>query len=156
MTAKDIEYRVNRADATCFITTAAHADKMDAVAASCPTLHTRIIVGSERDGWIKLRDGIALAAGSPDFPTADTAGDENAICYFTSGTTGYPKMTLHTHSSYPLGHMTTGKYWLDQRPGQLHWNISDTGLGQGGLEQLFWSLELWVNYLCLFNQWLFS
>ena len=139
MTDKDIAYRINRAEATCFITTEAHAAKLEAVAAECPTLKARIIIGSRREGWTNYED--ALAVASAEFTTVDTGADENAICYFTSGTTGYPKMTLHTHTSYPLGHLTTGRYWLDQRPGELHWNISDTG----------WAKAAWSSYFGPWN-----
>jgi acetyl-CoA synthetase/medium-chain acyl-CoA synthetase len=139
MTSKDIAYRINRAQATCFITTETHAAKLEAVLDECPTLKARLIIGSEREGWTNYE--AAVAAASADFMTADTRSDENAICYFTSGTTGYPKMTLHTHVSYPLGHVTTGAYWLDQRPGELHWNISDTG----------WAKAAWSSYFGPWN-----
>ncbi len=135
MTDKDISYRINRAEATCFITTEAYAPRLEAVADECPTLQAQIIIGSQREGWTNYEE--AMAAASTEFETADTASDENAICYFTSGTTGYPKMTLHTHTSYPLGHITTGTYWLDQRPGQLHWNISDTGWAKAAWSSFF-------------------
>jgi acetyl-CoA synthetase/medium-chain acyl-CoA synthetase len=139
LTAKDIAYRVNRAEATCFITTEAHAPKLEAVADECPTLKARLIIGTRREGWTSYED--ALASASEQFETADTDSDENAICYFTSGTTGQPKMALHTHASYPLGHVTTGTYWLDQRPGDLHWNISDTG----------WAKAAWSSYFGPWN-----
>ncbi|MEM7115339.1 MAG: AMP-binding protein [Chloroflexota bacterium] len=139
MTPKDIAYRINRAEATCFISVATHAPKLEAVEAECPTLKAKVIIGSEREGWTNYEQG--LAAASDEFETAETTSDENAICYFTSGTTGHPKMTLHTHASYPLGHKTTGTYWLDQRPGQLHWNISDTG----------WAKAAWSSYFGPWN-----
>jgi acyl-coenzyme A synthetase/AMP-(fatty) acid ligase len=134
LTAKDIEYRVNAAEAACFITDAAHAAKLEAVAKTCPSLKSRILVGGQREGWTAYSDAVAKAV--EDFPAADTASDENAICYFTSGTTGYPKMAMHTHASYPLAHETTGRFWLDQRPSDLHWNISDTG----------WAKAAWSSY----------
>ncbi len=140
MTSKDIEYRINRAEATCFITVPQHADKMDQVSDSCPTLKAKVLIGANRDGWSNYESGMDTAV--PEYETAVTQGDENAICYFTSGTTGYPKMTLHTHTSYPLGHTTTGKYWLDLKPGDLHWNISDTG----------WAKAAWSSYFGPWNQ----
>jgi len=66
---------------------------------------------------------------------------EEALCYFTSGTTGYPKMTIHTHS-YAIGHDNTGKYWLDLSPDDLHWNISDTG----------WAKAAWSSYFGPWNR----
>jgi acetyl-CoA synthetase/medium-chain acyl-CoA synthetase len=134
MTGKDIEYRIQAAEATCFITSEAHAAKLEAVEANCPTLKAKIIVGSTRPGWISYSEAVTQA--SDQFETADTSHDESAICYFTSGTTGYPKMVLHSHTSYPLGHQTTGTFWLDQRPDDLHWNISDTG----------WAKAAWSSY----------
>jgi len=135
MTSKDIEYRINRAEATCFITSEIYAERFEAVRDNCPTIVSSILIGSERDAWTNY--ATELANASEEFETADTAHDENAICYFTSGTTGYPKMTLHTHTSYPLGHLSTGRYWLDNRPGQLHWNISDTGWAQAAWSSFF-------------------
>ncbi|MFK7801059.1 MAG: AMP-binding protein, partial [Anaerolineae bacterium] len=135
MTPKDIEYRINRADATCFITSEVYAERYEAVADQCPTMIAPILIGPERDGWKNY--AAEVGAASDQFETVDTDHDENAICYFTSGTTGYPKMTLHTHTSYPLGHVSTGKYWLDNRPGQLHWNISDTGWAKAAWSSFF-------------------
>jgi acyl-coenzyme A synthetase/AMP-(fatty) acid ligase len=60
--------------------------------------------------------------------------------YFTSGTTGLPKMTLHTFASYGLGHITSGKYWADLSPSDLHWTVSDTGWAKAA-------------YGCLFGPW---
>jgi acyl-coenzyme A synthetase/AMP-(fatty) acid ligase len=134
LTAKDLEYRINAAEAACFITDTANAPKLEQVLGRCPTLKARVIVGDPRQGWITYDE--ALRDAPETFETADTRSDEGAIVYFTSGTTGHPKMTLHTHTSYPLGHQTTGKYWLDLTPDDLHWNISDTG----------WAKAAWSSY----------
>ncbi|MEQ8230310.1 MAG: AMP-binding protein [Gammaproteobacteria bacterium] len=134
LSPKDIAYRMNAAKATCFITDPANAAKLDQVASECPTLKARILVGGERDGWLAY-DAITANA-SEDFATADTAFEDDALCYFTSGTTGYPKMTIHCHG-YGLAHRITGKYWLDLRPGDLHWNISDTGWAKAAYSSFF-------------------
>ncbi|WP_307403666.1 AMP-binding protein [Desulfofundulus luciae] len=125
LTAKDIKYRLETAEAVCVITDNDNAPKVDEVVGECPTVKSRIIVGEPRQGWLDYRE--AVAGASDDFTTVNTRSDDNAILYFTSGTTGYPKMTVHTHASYPIGHIVTGKYWLDLRPDDLHWNLSDTG-----------------------------
>lgn len=125
LTSKDIKYRFEAAEAACIITDSANAPKVDAVRAECPMVKSFVIVGDKRDGWVNYGD--AVAAASPEFTCEKTRSDENAILYFTSGTTGYPKMTAHTHVTYPMGHYVTGKYWLDLATSDLHWNLSDTG-----------------------------
>ena len=133
LSAKDIAYRIKAATAACFITDAANAAKLDEVAGECPSLLARIIVGGERPGWITY--DAAKANASDEFTTADTTLDEDALCYFTSGTTGFPKMTLHGHG-YGLALEITGRFWLDLRDDDLHWNISDTG----------WAKAAWSSY----------
>jgi len=134
LTSKDLEYRVNTSKAACFITDNANAPKLDAVADKCPTLKCKLVIGGSRDGWMDYTQ--VVTAASDVFETAKTAKDEEAIVYFTSGTVGFPKMALHTHTSYPLGHQVTGKYWLDLTPQDMHWNISDTG----------WAKAAWSSY----------
>lgn len=125
LTPKDLKYRFDSAEAVCIITDADNAPKVDEVKDQCPTLKSFILVGSQREGWVNYEDAVSKA--SDQFETVNTRSDDNAILYFTSGTTGYPKMTVHTHASYPIGHIITGKYWLDLTPDDLHWNLSDTG-----------------------------
>ena len=134
LSEKDLEYRINAAAATCVVTDSANAAKVDAVLGRCPTLAARIITDGRREGWIDYRQ--ALDAASPVFETVDTGADDEAICYFTSGTTGYPKMCIHTHS-YAIGHQITGELWLDLKPEDLHWNVSDTGWGKAAYSSYF-------------------
>ena len=134
LSEKDLEYRINAAAATCVVTDSANAAKVDAVLDKCPTLAARIITDGRREGWIDYRQ--ALDTASPVFETVDTGADDEAICYFTSGTTGYPKMCIHTHS-YAIGHRITGELWLDLKPGDLHWNVSDTGWGKAAYSSYF-------------------
>ena len=134
LSEKDLEYRINAAAATCVITDSANAAKVDAVLGRYPTLAARIVTDGPRPGWIDYRQAVAAAA--PDFKAADTGADDEAICYFTSGTTGYPKMCIHTHD-YALGHRITGELWLDLKPGDLHWNVSDTGWGKAAYSSYF-------------------
>lgn len=140
LTSKDIKYRFEASDAVCIITDNAIAPKVDEVVNQCPKVKTRIIVGEKRDGWLNYSD--IFAQGSDKFETVKTRSDENAILYFTSGTTGYPKMTVHTHTSYPIGHSITGRFWLDLRPEDLHWNLSDTGWAKAAWSSFFgpWSM----------------
>jgi acyl-coenzyme A synthetase/AMP-(fatty) acid ligase len=134
LTSKDLEYRINTAKAACFITDNGNAPKLDAIVDKCPTLKCKLVIGGGRDGWLNYTQ--VVGAASDVFETAKTAKDEEAIVYFTSGTVGFPKMALHTHTSYPLGHQVTGKFWLDLKPEDMHWNISDTG----------WAKAAWSSY----------
>jgi medium-chain acyl-CoA synthetase len=74
---------------------------------------------------------------SGNFEDKRVSSAEPALIYFTSGTTGPPKMVLHTQASYPLAHQITGKYWLDLRPDDVHWNLSDTGWAKAAWSSLF-------------------
>ena len=72
-------------------------------------------------------------------PDGDTAGSDPLLLYFTSGTTAKPKLVLHTHASYPVGHLST-MYWLGLQPGDVHLNISSPG----------WAKHAWS---CFFAPW---
>lgn len=133
LSPQDIAYRINAARATCVVTDAANAAKVDQIADQCPSLAVRVLVDGARRDWLDYPKGVAAA--SPTCQTVDSAAADAAMCYFTSGTTGYPKMCLHAHS-YGLAHQTTGKYWLDLTPTDLHWNCSDTG----------WAKAAWSSY----------
>ena len=71
----------------------------------------------------------------------DTLSSEPMNIFFTSGTTGFPKMALHTHASYGLGHLITGRYWLGLTPNDVFWSMSDTGWAKAYWSSLFapWS-----------------
>jgi acyl-coenzyme A synthetase/AMP-(fatty) acid ligase len=139
LTPKDIKYRANTSGAKAIIATEAIAARFDEVAAECPSVTTRIVIETPRKNWLFYDD--ALAAASDAFTTAKTRSEDNCIVYFTSGTTGFPKMALHTHASYPIGHQVTGKYWLDLKLDDMHWNVSDTG----------WAKAAWSSYFGPWN-----
>jgi len=139
LTPKDIEYRVTTSQAVCIITNQMIAEKFDQVKDKCPTVKTKIVITKPKDGWLFYTDEVAKA--SDKFETAKTKSSDDCLVYFTSGTVGLPKMTLHTHASYPIGHQVTGKFWLDLKPEDLHWNISDTG----------WAKAAWSSYFGPWN-----
>jgi len=134
LSEKDLEYRINASGARCVVTDVENAAKVDAIAMHCDNLSRKILVGGTRRDWVDY--AAEMNQASESFDTLDTAAGDEAILYFTSGTTGSPKMTVHTQASYGIGHFTTGTYWLDLRPGDVHWNISDTG----------WAKAAWSSY----------
>jgi acetyl-CoA synthetase/medium-chain acyl-CoA synthetase len=86
-------------------------------------------------GWADFDAG--MRGASEQFQQERTRADDPGILYFTSATTGDPKMVVHTQSSYGLGHRLTGKLWLDLRPSDLHWNISDLGWGKAAWSSFY-------------------
>jgi acyl-coenzyme A synthetase/AMP-(fatty) acid ligase len=135
LTPKDVAYRIQSAEAVAVITDEEGALKVGQVADECPTLRLKILLGAEREGWVNYTRAVAAAVTT--LKREPTRGAEPMMIYFTSGTVGYPKMVLHTHVSYPVGHLVTGKYWLDLKPTDLHWNLSDTGWAKAAYSNLF-------------------
>jgi acetyl-CoA synthetase/medium-chain acyl-CoA synthetase len=144
LTTKDIQYRLSVSDASVVITDEENAPKVDHVLAECPSVKRRIVVGAGSraqaapGGWLDYETLVQKAAAS--LPHPGNASSDPMMIYFTSGTTGFPKMVLHTHASYPIGHVITGRFWLDNTPADLHWTISDTG----------WAQAAWT---CVFAPW---
>jgi acyl-coenzyme A synthetase/AMP-(fatty) acid ligase len=134
LNAKDLAFRANTSRAVCLITNHDIAAQFEQVQNECPTVKTKIVVSRPRKGWIFYEQ--ALAATPAQFETVKTRSSDNCLVYFTSGTAGTPKMALHTHASYPIGHQSTGRFWLDLRPADLHWNVGDTG----------WAKAAWSSY----------
>ena len=138
----DFVYRFQSAGVSAILCTADGdtADMAEAAMASCPTVKTKIIVGGQREGWHDF-DAEYKIYSSHYERTADTpAGEETALMFFSSGTTGNPKMVEHKHT-YSLGHFVTARYWHCCEPDGLHLTISDTG----------WGKSLWGK---LYGQWM--
>jgi acyl-coenzyme A synthetase/AMP-(fatty) acid ligase len=133
---RDVEYRMNRADAAVAITDPAGTATIDAVRDRCPALRTRIVVGDHGGGWIRFDDGLDRASDRPP-DVAPTRADDPLLLYFTSGTEAYPKMVLHTHASCGIGHEITARFWHDLKPSDLHWTLSDTGWAKAAWGKLF-------------------
>jgi acetyl-CoA synthetase len=105
--------------------------------ADLPGGYTRIVVGKPVMGWLQLDEAYAEPASFS--PEGETRSDDPMLLYFTSGTTATPKLVLHSHQSYPVGHLST-MYWLGVRPGDVHMNISSPG----------WAKHAWS---CFFAPW---
>nr|XP_042096434.1 acyl-coenzyme A synthetase ACSM3, mitochondrial isoform X3 [Ovis aries] len=109
MTQKDILYRLQSSKAKCIITNEVLAPAVDAVASKCENLHSKLIVSqSPREGWENLKEMMKHA--SDNHTCVKTKHNEMMAIFFTSGTSGYPKMTGHTHSSFGLGLSINGSY----------------------------------------------
>jgi len=137
LTPKDIAYRINAAEATIAVTDTENVEKVEAVRRDCPSLRELVVVG-DAPGWRSYES--LLASASEEYPHPRNLATDPLMIYFTSGTTGYPKMVLHNHASYPIGHIITGRFWLDNNPSDLHWTLSDTG----------WAQAAWT---CFFAPW---
>lgn len=135
LTPKDIAFRIGAAEARAVITDSDGAARLESVRAQCPTLELSVVVGAPREGWHAYE--ALMDAGSPELERRPTPSSDPCLVYFTSGTVGNPKMVLHTHASYPIGHRITGRYWLDLTPDDLHWNLSDTGWAKAAWSSLF-------------------
>lgn len=135
LTSKDVAYRIQNAGVRMAITTSESAETIERVRAQCPTLERLLLVGGSRAGWESFDAAMKQASG--EITLDKTRSDDPLMVYFTSGTTAGPKMVLHTQASYGLAHWLTGKYWLDLRPSDLHWNLSDTGWAKAAYSNLF-------------------
>ena len=127
---KDIRYRIQAAEVKCIVSVDENTlfEDVDACQAECPTLQHKISVAVKHEGWIYLDDAMEGQSSVFPRPTGDeaTVATDPLLIYFTSGTTGMPKMVLHNHT-YPLGHIITAKYWHGLDENSLHITVADTG-----------------------------
>lgn len=144
LAAKDIIYRNNSAEVKMIV--AANEDKViksiNESQKQSPSLKYKIVVGGKRDGWLDFDEEIRKASDVFLRPTGGDAAqnDDISLIYFTSGTTGMPKMVQHDFR-YPLGHIVTAKYWQQVKDGGLHFTVADTG----------WAKAVWGK---LYGQWI--
>jgi len=131
LTPHDIDFRVNYAGIKGMVAEDSVVARVEAARPTCPSLKILVHVGEspKPDGWLDYEE--IRAAASDVFPrTPDAAGGKDPLLiFFSSGTTGMPKMVEHDHS-YSLGHMTTGVYWHNLEPGDIHLTVADTGWGK--------------------------
>ncbi len=138
----DFEYRFNAAGVSALVCTADGdtAEIAERAAATCDSVKHLILVGGKRENWHDFDEEFKLFSGKLAREEDTSAGDDLALMFFTSGTTGNPKMAAHKHT-YALGHFVTAKYWHCCERDGLHLTISDTG----------WGKSLWGK---LYGQWL--
>ena len=138
----DFEYRFKAAGVSAIICTADGdtAHQADIAAAKCPDLKHKIIVNGTREGWRNFDEEYTMFSTHFARTQDSPCGDDLLLMFFTSGTSGYPKIAAHNHK-YPLGHFHTAKYWHNVDPDGLHLTISDTG----------WAKSMWGK---LYGQWL--
>ena len=141
LTKGDVEYRVRSASIKAAICTDMNGvcDAVDS-AEDIPSLTIKMIVNSDRPGWDNLDKGVDAA--SDKLERIQTNVHEPMLMYFSSGTSGYPKMVLHNHL-YSLGHLSTAKYWHNVFPDGVHFTIADTGWGKAVWGKLYgqWIME---------------
>jgi acetyl-CoA synthetase len=140
LTKKDIVYRNHAADVKAIVCVGDEKvlDNVDAGVPESPTLRHRIALNVKRKGWLDLHSELGRAASS--LSRIQTQNSDPSLLYFTSGTTGMPKMVQHDFA-YPLGHILTAKYWQNVQDGGLHLTVADTG----------WAKAAWGK---IYGQWL--
>ena len=138
----DFEYRFKAAGVSAIVCTAdgESAAQADIAAAKCPGLVHKIIVNGSRDGWRSFDEEYTMFSSHYERGEDAPGGDDLMLMFFTSGTSGYPKIAAHNYK-YALGHFHTAKYWHNADPNGLHFTISDTG----------WAKAMWGK---LYGQWL--
>ena len=138
----DFAYRFQSAGVTALVCTldGDTAHQAELAAATCPNVKTLISVGGKRPGWHDFDDEFELFSGKFERTEHSPCGDDPMLMFFTSGTTGYPKIATHNYR-YALGHFVTAKYWHGAMRDGIHFTISDTG----------WGKALWGK---LYGQWM--
>ncbi|XP_038619726.1 acyl-coenzyme A synthetase ACSM3, mitochondrial isoform X2 [Tachyglossus aculeatus] len=146
LTKKDILYRLQVSKANCIITSDDLAPVVDSVACECKALKSKLIVSENpREGWLNLKE--LMRQVPDDHSCVKTRHNEAMTIYFTSGTTGSPKMTEHSHCSFGIGLTVNGRYWLDLTPSDVMWNTSDTGWAKSAWSSFF---APWIQGACVF------
>jgi acetyl-CoA synthetase len=144
LTTHDVEYRIKSADIKMIVSVAGDSlnASVDDAQKKTTSLKTKAIVGGKRDGWISFDDEMKSASDKFDRPAGSDAAKNSdiSILYFTSGTTGFPKMVQHDFA-YPLGHIITAKYWQNVIENGLHYTVADTG----------WAKAVWGH---IYGQWI--
>jgi acetyl-CoA synthetase len=148
LTADDLTDRIVRGRVKHIVCAADLAPKIEAACGSC----TRIAVGGKVQGWHDYKQGYASPAAFQS--NGETRASDPLQLYFTSGTTAKPKLVMHSHTSYPVGHLST-MYWIGITPGDIHCNLSSPGWAKHAWSCFFapWNAEATI---CVINHTRFS
>ncbi len=140
LTEKDFLYRFEKAGVSALVCTAYGdaAQMAERAMQQYDGVKVKMIVNGAREGWLPF--DADTAQESTEFERVDSNAQDPMLMYFTSGTTGYPKIVVHSFA-YPLGHVVTARWWHNVRPDGLHFTVSDTG----------WAKAMWGK---LYGQWL--
>ncbi|RMZ83126.1 hypothetical protein DV738_g1269, partial [Chaetothyriales sp. CBS 135597] len=126
-TTKDIEYRLRTSGASIIIGNESTLRDVAELRASCPTLRVVLqAAGPAIPGITQYSTELNTRSPEP-FNGLRTRDTDTALIYFTSGTTGLPKMVAHSHVSYPLAHLSTGVHWLNLSAGKVSWTLAEQG-----------------------------
>ena len=140
LTKKDIAYRAKAAGISTIVCVNDPfvIEQVELAQKEEPGLKNKIIVGEKRDGWQNLNEEIEKFSDCFDRPTGEdaTKASDIMLVYFTSGTTGMPKMVQHNFT-YPLGHIVTAKYWQRVQENKLHMSVSDSGWAKFGWGKIY-------------------
>ncbi len=136
LTKKDLIYRMLSAGVTAVICTSdgSTADDLLAAEQSYHGLTLKMIVRGKKEGFLSFDE--ELEASPETFVRPETKATDPMLLYFTSGTTGYPKMVMHDHT-YSLAHIPTARHWQNVDPNGLHLTVSDTGWGKAAWGKLY-------------------
>ena len=137
----DIEYRVNSANIkAAFVTIQTDvSDSFDATT-NIPCLQHKFIIGGQKDGWEDFDTEVEKY--SDEWERVPNRNTDHFLMYFTSGTSGNPKMAMHDYT-YPLGHILLAKHWHQIDPEGLHWSVADTGWAKNAWGKIYgqWIME---------------
>ncbi len=140
LTKKDLVYRANAAGIEMFIGLNDEfvVSQIEAAVPEAPTVKGIMLVDGHREGWLNLHDGMDGQSEVFERPTGSEATKNSDIMqiYFTSGTTGMPKMVCHNYV-HPLGHIVTAKYWQCVQENKLHMSVSDSGWAKFGWGKIY-------------------
>jgi acetyl-CoA synthetase len=144
LSTKDIVYRNNAANIKMIVCVPEEEviHHVEAAEEKSPSFKLKAMIGEDREGWLNFNAGMESSSEELTRPTGEMANNnyDTMLLYFTSGTTGMPKMVNHNYI-YPLGHILTAKYWQNVKDNGLHFTVADTG----------WAKSAWGK---LYGQWL--